>query len=525
MNNYNQNPKIMKNYLSFLICLIFLVLNIKTYCQEKTHSLNFNISVAEVVRPSFNKNGRLFIFISTYQGAGRLRMWPHFITRDHYVFAKNFLEWKSNEILTVKDSQDWEKWARFEESSFENIPEGTYYIQLLWRQNFDAFGVNAEGNIYSEIQEVKLSSSQNLDLILSDIIEPETIIDHKLVKLAYYKSDTLSKWFGKPVYERAAVFLPSKYYENPEKEYPIRYHIGGGFSPYARVNGLINDTTFYNWWLSNEAPQIITVFLDGELNGNIYHINSDNMGPHGYSLINEFIPYIEKLYRGTNSPDTRFTDGCSTGGWGSLALQLFYPETFNGVFSYSPDPVSFAKFFDVNIYEDENLFYDKYGYEKYLSKSIWQNDRNMSMKDWVKFENVLGYSGTYIDSEHIYGILSAIFGPKGANGKTIPLFDYATGKINSKVAESWGRYDLSRYITDQWGNIGSKLKGKIYIWSGTDDAHFLDNTVRDFELNTRQLKNPESDAVFEYTPNCGHCAKYSHRRVLEQIAKKLDEIN
>ena len=92
--------------------------------------------------------------------------------------------------------------------------------------------------------------------------------------------------------------------------------------------------------------------MDGTLNGNLYHIDSDNFGPYGYSLINEFVPYIENVYRGTNTPDTRFTEGCSTGGYGSLALQLFYPETFNGVFCYSPDPISFRTFFTANIYED-----------------------------------------------------------------------------------------------------------------------------------------------------------------------------
>jgi len=508
---------------SFLIYLILLVLSIKTYCQEKTHSLTFNISVAEEVRPSFNQNGRLFIYMSKHNNPSR--WWPHFITKDYYVYAKNFSDWESNDILTVTNTQDWEKWARFEECNFINIPEGIYYIQLVWDQNFDTFGVNAEGNISSKELKVELNASQNIDLKLSDIIKSEKLIEHKLVKLAYYKSDTLSKWYGKPVYERAAIFLPSKYYENPEKEYPIRYHIGGGFSPYARVNRLISDTTFYNWWLSNEAPQIITVFLDGELNGNLYHIDSDNMGPHGYSLINEFIPYIENSYRGTLAADNRFTDGCSTGGWASLALQLFYPETFNGCFSYSPDPISFNKFFDVNIYEDENMFYDRYGYDRFLSKPDLMTNRNISMRDWVKFENVLGYTGTYLDSDHEFGYMSTIFSPKGVNGQPISLFDHETGQINSKVAESWRRYDLSQYIIDNWEDIGSKLKGKIYIWNGTADEHYLDISTRIFESKIKQLENPESDAIFEYAPYCGHCEKYSHRRVLEQIAEKLEEKN
>jgi hypothetical protein len=515
----------MKNYLSFLICLIFLIFNIKTYCQEKRYALSFTISVADEIRLSFNQKGRLFLFISTNPDEEpRLQMGPQSITKAHYVFAKNFSDWKASEILTINDSKGWSQWARFEKYTFENIPEGTYYIQLLWDQNFEECGINAAGNIYSKKQELVLTSYQNLHMQLSELIEVEKLIDHKLVKLVSHQSDTLSKWWGKPVYERAAVFLPSRYYENPGKEYPIRYHIGGGFSPYYRANNLITDTVFYNWWLSDDAPQIITVFLDGTLNGNLYHIDSDNFGPYGYSLINEFVPYVENLYRGTNSPDTRFTDGCSTGGYGSFALQLFYPEIFNGVFCYSPDPISFWTYFTANIYEDDNLFYDQYGYDRFVRRAIF-DDRTISMKDWIQFENVMGHSGTYIDSDHEFGFFTSMFGPKGTDGLPVPLFDPVTGIIDSVVAEKWRRYDLIHYVEDNWGEIGSKLQGKIYIWSGTNDEWSLDIPVYFFDYNFSRLENPKPDAVFEYSPNCGHCEKYSHKRILEQIAEKLDKMD
>jgi len=509
----------------FMIFLILLVFSIKTYCQEKSYALSFTISVADEVSLSFNQNGRLFIFMSTNPNVEpRLQIWPQTITRTHYIFAKSFSEWKASEILTVNDSKGWSQWARLDKHTFDNIHGGTYYIQLLWDQNFEEPGINASGNIFSKLQKVVLTGNQNLDIQLSELIEPEKLLDHQLVKLAYHKSDTLSKWWGKPVYERAAILLPSNYYKNPDKEYPIRYHIGGGFSSCYRVNNLITDTVFYNWWLSDEAPQIISVFLDGTLNGNLYHIDSDNFGPFGYSLINEFVPYIENLYRGTNLPDTRFTDGCSTGGYGSLALQLFYPETFNGVFCYSPDPISFWTFFTANIYEDDNLFYDQYGYERFVRRALL-DDRTISIRDWIQFENVLGYSGTYIDSDHEFGFLTLIFGPKGADGHPVPLFDPITGNIDSIVAESWRRYDLIHYVEDNWVTIGSKLQGKIYIWSGTNDAHSLNIPVYFFDYNFSRLENPKPDAIFEYTPNCGHCEKYSHRRILEQIAEKIDKMD
>lgn len=77
-----------------------------------------------------------------------------------------------------------------------------------------------------------------------------------------------------------------------------------------------------------------------------------------------------------------------------------------------------------------------------------------------------------------------------------------------------------------WETIGSKLQGKIYIWSGTGDGYYLHNEAYEFEVEAiLRLKNPKSDAVFEYSLFCSHCEMFSQRRILEQIAEKLDEMD
>ena len=40
-----------------------------------------------------------------------------------------------------------------------------------------------------------------------------------------------------------------------------------------------------------------------------------------------------------------------------------------------------------------------------------------------------------------------------------------------------------------------------------------------------QLKNPKSDAIFEYSLFCSHYDMFSRRRILEQIAEKRDEMD
>ena len=46
----------------------------------------------------------------------------------------------------------------------------------------------------------------------------------------------------------------------------------------------------------------------------------------------------------------------STGGWESLATQIFYPDSYNGVWSACPDPVDFHAYQNINLYDDPNAF-------------------------------------------------------------------------------------------------------------------------------------------------------------------------
>ncbi|MEE9460227.1 MAG: alpha/beta hydrolase-fold protein, partial [Bacteroidales bacterium] len=420
----------MKTWPLFMIAVLLKGFMIPVNSQEKTYALNFSISVNKHVRPSFKSQGRLFVTLSTIkEGEPKDQVWPNSISGRHYLFAKNFTDWDPSEPLIIQDTAGWSTWGRTDNCSFNAIPEDTYYIQFLWQQNFHGFGNKEEGNIFSKKQELVLDKKQTLEISLSEVVEESGLMDHPLMKMVHYRSDILSKWWGRPVQERAAVLLPSGYYDNPEREYPVFYYIGGGDSNCKNtLNMRWNRFSDAEWWMSDDAPQVIVVFLDGTMNSNIYHLDSDNLGPHGHSLIYEFIPHIEKMYRGTDSPDTRYIGGCSTGGYGSLALQLFYPEAFNGVYCYSPDPISFARLMNVNIYKNSNYFFDIYGYPR-LAKEPGTSGIPISWKDWLEFENVLGYSGTYLDSDHWLGVMSAIFGPKGADGKPVPLIDPVTGDI------------------------------------------------------------------------------------------------
>ena len=66
---------------------------------------------------------------------------------------------------------------------------------------------------------------------------------------------------------------------------------------------------------------------------------------------------IERRFRGIGQGWARFTYGGSTGGWEAMAVQLFYPDEFNGAWIACPDPIDFRAYTVVNIYEDTNAYY------------------------------------------------------------------------------------------------------------------------------------------------------------------------
>ncbi len=117
--------------------------------------------------------------------------------------------------------------------------------------------------------------------------------------------------------------------------------------------------------MADDAPPMILIHLDGAGPlGDPYQVDSANHGPYGAAVTGELIPHVERLYRGIGKGEARVLDGGSTGGWVSLALQVFYPDFFNGCWSFCPDGVNFRGFQLVNIYEDENAYINGHGFER-----------------------------------------------------------------------------------------------------------------------------------------------------------------
>lgn len=503
------------------ICLIILIASnfSNNLFSQENYSLTVKTRCSREVSESFKSDGRIFLFISNERrGEPRFNTWPNI---NNKIFATNLIGWKPDEYFTFDEHA---KVYQTVDISLGSFPEGSYRMQILWDQDRSEPNINAPGNLHSIVMLLELKSDTLVDLPLKQIIQPVEFRETDFLKEVMYESNILSAWWGKPVKIRAAVLLPSGFNENPGKKYPVRYNIAGYGGRYTRALSTIRNKAFSDWWLSDDAPQIITVYLDGYGPfGDCYQLDSENSGPYGTALIQEFIPHVEKKFRAMGTPESRFLDGCSTGGWVSLALQVFYPDFFNGCWSFSPDPVDFEYNQLVNIYKDDNAFVNEYGYLRPLVRDIY-GEPIISQKDFIRYENVLGESDTYLNSGMQFSAFTALYSPRGENGLPKPLFDPETGKIDHEVAEFWRKHDLKDYVMKNWKELGPKLNGKIQVWMGDMDNFYLNPAMRSFDKMIKSQNNPESDALIIFSPMEGHCSQYSQKEVLVRIAEKISAL-
>ena len=501
------------------IVLLNFVLLINGIAVAQSHSISIDIAVDNSLKNKIKQDGRLLIFLSTNPGREpRTQIWP---ATGQYIFAKNIKGLDADKKLSISASSNLHTTANW---SLNNVPANTYYIQAVWDQDTQESRIDAPGNIHSRVQKVEIAEPQEITLTLSDVIPPRKVVDHRFVKEITFKSELLSEFWGKEMILKASVLLPGSYFDQPNKVFPVRYNVAGYGGRYTRVNRIVGNKVFTDWWFSDDAPQIINVFLDGEGPfGDNYQMDSENSGPYGAALIEELIPHIESSYRAKGQAKYRFVDGCSTGGWVSLALQLYYPDHFNGTWSYSPDAVEFENYQLINIYKDKNAFVNEAGIERPVMRNT-NGEPMMLLREFLQYENVLGSSNSYVTSGGQFSAHNALYSPKGEDGLPKPIFDPVTGEIDHAVAEIWKKYDLKLYAKENWAELGPKIQGKIYIWMGDMDHFYLNPATRAFDDFIVETENPTSDAQIVFTSMAGHCQNYSNKKVLMQMAEKLKKM-
>jgi hypothetical protein len=442
-------------------------------------------------------------------------------------------------------------------ASLAGLPAGDYYVQAVLHR-YETFHLatghvvklpmdrgegqqwsKAPGNLYSEPVRMRLDpdSGDRVTLDLDQVIAPiEPPADTKYVRHVRIKSQRLSEFWGRPMYLGAHVLVPEGFDEHPEARYPlVVFH--GHFPPdfqnfretppdpelepeyserfdveaYNRIEQE-EAWAFYRAWQAPDLPRMLIVEIQHPTPyyDDSYAVNSASMGPWGDAIQYELIPFIEERFRGIGEGWARFLYGGSTGGWESLAAQVFYPDEYNGCFAACPDPVDFRQYLTVNIYEDENAYYQDGPFRR-LERPSFRN-RFGHVSATMADDNLLELAvGTKSRSGGQFDIWEAVYSPQGEDGYPRRLWDKRTGEIDREVAGYWREhYDLSHIIHRDWATLGPKLKGKIHVYVGTMDNYYLNNAVYLLQETLEGTSDPYYAGEVDYGDRAEHCWNGDH---------------
>lgn len=509
----------MKSLQLKILAALVLSLATSVAVSAQTTSLRFEITLQSgLVRQA--QKGRLFIFLNS-KPAPEPRFTGDDVSLDAPpVLARDIESFAPGGAPAVIDNGS----IAYPIKDLAALPAGDYYVQALFDVNNDVRSLNAPGNLYSTPQKISVDVKRDgvIKIELTNVVPPEQMpADTEYVKYLKIQSPMLSKFYGRPIFQRVAIVLPRDYATETGRRYPLLVNIGGFGGKFTRAGRMMADTSpLRKAWLADDTPRMIGVYLDGDgPYGDSYQVNSANSGPYGDSLTQEVIPQVEKQFRAIGTPDARFLTGGSTGGWVSLALQIFYPDYFNGTWSGYPDPLDFRAYQLVDIYKDENAYVNHNGFERPSARDA-NGDTEFTMRLECQKENVLGAGDSYTMSGGQWGSWNAVFSTRGSDGRPVPLWDAKTGKIDHNVAEQWKKYDLRSVVEQNWQTLAPKLKGKLHIWVGEEDDYFLNNGVHFFDdFISRAEPKYEGSIIYNRTGRHGWSPKSQVELMKEMVQR------
>jgi hypothetical protein len=439
---------------------------------QQTPSYRFAVSFSSA-QSAEPLDGRLLLILSTDPSA-EPRLQISNSVRTQMIFGLDVDALKPGQSVTLDDAA-----FGYPIRYLHDVPPGDYFVQGVLHK-YETFhradgrtvklpmdrgeGQHwqlAPGNLYSTPRKITLQAGGDpvsivLDQIIPPIPDPK---DTPYIRHIKIQSALLTKFWGRPMFLSANVLVPEGFDAHPGAHFPLMIfedHFNDDFHNFratppdpdlkpdyserfhiSSYNKIQQEEAykFYQQWIAPKFPR----FLVAQINhanpyyDDSYAVNSANLGPYGDAIETELIPAIEKTFRGIGQGWARFVYGGSTGGWESLAVQIFYPDHYNGAFVACPDPVDFRAFTNINLYSDQNLFFiagphmrvEQPGERDYLGRTL------TTTKQINQYELALGSHGR---SGEQFDIWQAVYGPVGKDGYPQTIFNKETGEIDRATA-------------------------------------------------------------------------------------------
>ncbi|MFJ6024322.1 alpha/beta hydrolase [Brevundimonas sp. NPDC092305] len=445
----------------------------------------------EVQAPGELGSGRVLLFAQRIE-AGETEP-PKSVSADPFVHKQNFVAAREIPGLAAGARIGLDGDDQAYPASMSALAPGDYWVQAVLDRDHDyAYrGAPTGDDVVSPVQRITLPTSGAAPVLtLSTTVptwplwesargpmfsaEDRAVVDQR-IKPFEFVSPTLSAFHGRPITMRGLVVTPVGYDEGSDT-YPVVYFTHGFAAGMESLGdsavGVLTATH------AGRLPPMIWVMLDqsGPF-GTHEFADSVNTGPWATALTRELIPDIEARHRTDGRAESRFLMGHSSGGWAMLWLQVNHPDLFGGAWISAPDVTDFTDYLGVDITRPEARVVSEMG----------------------RMEAVLGDYGGQASS------FEAVFSPRGADGRPMPLYDRATGAVDPQVARYWReRWDVSQRVRTGW--VPERLDNRLHVWVGANDQFGLDRSVRRLEAAVTAVGGR---ADFTYLPGKGHFDLYA----------------
>jgi hypothetical protein len=497
-------------------------------------------------------DGRLLLLLSA-DTTGEPRFQVNSGLRTGLVFGVDVDGWRPGQPQAIDAAA-----FGFPIRSIAQIPKGTYRVQALLNR-YETFRrgdghtvklppdkgegqqwARKPGNLYSvpRMIDVDPARAEVIRLTLDQEIAPlPEFKETPYVKHVRIRSELLSKFWGRDMHLAAFVTLPWGFAEHPDARYPLVINHGHfasapdnwretppdpnlapdyserfSLAGYNRIQQQAS-WQFFQDWTGKGFPRVLLVQIQHAtpFYDDSYAVNSANNGPYGDAIMRELIPEIERRYRGIGAGWARFTYGGSTGGWEAMAVQMFYPDEFNGAWVACPDPIDFRHYTVVNIYSDTNAYYMPSRFKRTPRPGLrnYLGHVSATLEEMNHYELALGTKSRSGDQ---WDVWESVYSPVGPDGYPKPIWNKLTGAIDPSVAAYWKEhYDLAHILQRDWKTLGPRLRGKLRIYVGDMDNYYLNNAVYEVEKFLRSA-DPPADAVVDYGDRDEHCWNGDHTR-------------
>ncbi len=486
----------------YLLTLIYCLAPFTAAAQQQSfpQHLFFRVTLG----PQFSSpvSGRLLLFVS--KGHGDKAVDSNMMApANTFVAAKEVRYLAPGETVSV-DADD----VVFP-GPLSNAPSGDYEVQAVLDVGHTYnYSGRTPGDLESDVAELPAWNPQQqappaLTLTLSVPEPPDPLSNAPELRSALepvdFRSQVLSKFWGRNIPMRGWVLLPPGYRSHPAQRYPTVYFTHGFGDTLASLRSRYAPF-LYQRMQSGKMPQMIWVLLDESSPAGTHEFaDGVNNGPWGTALTTELIPYLEAHYRMDARLNGRFLQGHSSGGWATLWLQTAYPKIFGGTWSTSPDPSDFHAFSTVDLYAAHaNMFHREDGSAQPIVRV--HTKVVATMEQLAQLEAVLGDYGGQLSS------FEWVFSPRAPDGRPLEMFNRTTGAVDPKVVQYWGEhYDIARRIETHWNSLAPDLRGKIHLFVGTDDTFYLDGAAHRLQALLDRL---HAQAQFDFIPGRTHFDLY-----------------